>query len=79
MNSRLATLNGQFGPQATKGKAPPTLNVFESMNLDQHLRKSAVEKRKATAKFMDEIYEQLMPYYLKKEFPHFAVEKMNAL
>jgi len=28
---------------------------------------------------MDEIYDQLKPYYLKKEFPHFAVEKMKSL
>ena len=28
---------------------------------------------------MDEIYEDLKPYYLKKEFPFFALKKMQAL
>ena len=49
------------------------------MKLDQYLRPFAVEKRKATAKFMDEIYDDLKPYYIKREIPFFAHEKMKKL
>ena len=49
------------------------------MKLDQYLRPFAVEKRKATAKFMDEIYNELKPYYIKREIPFFAHEKMKKL
>lgn len=49
------------------------------MDLDQYMSKSAIEKRKATAKFMDEIYEDLKPFYIKKEFPWFVVPKLQKL
>lgn len=38
-----------------------------------------VVKRKATAKMMDEVYDDLKPYYAKKEMPWFVIPKMRAL
>jgi acyl-CoA oxidase len=49
------------------------------MNLDQYLSDAAAAKRKATAKMMDEIYDDLKPYYLKKEMPWFVVPKIQEL
>lgn len=43
------------------------------------MRPFAVEKRKATAKFMEEIYDDLKPYYLNKQVPFFACEKMKSI
>ena len=76
MTNRLKQLNSHFGPQATRGAREPTLNIWESMGLDKLMSASAVEKRKATAVFMDEIYDDLKPYYVMKEFPFFVIPKL---
>ena len=46
------------------------------MGLDKLMSASAVEKRKATAVLMDEIYDDLKPFYVKKEFPFFVIPKL---
>lgn len=49
------------------------------MGLDRHLSAFAVEKRKATAKMMNEIKPKLIPYVNSTDFPFFLVEKIRGL
>ena len=46
-NNILKQLNSHFEPALAAGKGP-TLDVWASMNLDEHLRPEVVQKRKAT-------------------------------
>ena len=72
----LKALNQQFLPEITTKKSEPTFDVWESMSLDQYLRKEVVEKRKATGKLMTEIYKDLIPSINKSEMPFWIIPKI---
>jgi len=52
-----------------KKKQQPTLDVWESLGYDKYLRPEVVVKRKNCAKFMEQIYEDLIPFYNRAETP----------
>ena len=54
-------------------------DVWESMNLDQHLSQRAVDMRKATAKVMDECRKDLEPHIEDTSFPHWIIDKLKPL
>jgi glutaryl-CoA dehydrogenase len=56
-------------------KMAPTLNVWESMNLDEKLTGKAAALRKVTAKMMDENIQELNKHVDETNFPFFLVEK----
>ena len=68
----LNQLNSHF----TAKKGTPTTNVWESMGMDKHLRPEVAQKRKATEKFMDEIYDDLIPYINRCEMPFWIIPKV---
>ena len=72
----LKALNQQFLPEITTKKSEPTVDVWESMSLDQYLRKEVLEKRKATGKLMTEIYKDLIPSINKSEMPFWIIPKI---
>ena len=83
---RLSNLNMQFAAPSNKGGAPrrkalkpPVSDVWESMDMDQHLSSRAVGMRKATAKVMDACYNDLLPYVDSAEFPSWLPEKLKPL
>ena len=57
----------------------PTLNVWESMGLDEKLTGKAASLRKATAKMMDENFQELNKHVDNTSFPFFLVEKSKDL
>jgi hypothetical protein len=57
----------------------PVTDVWESMNLDEKLSIDAVKARKATGVMMDGIYEEIIPYYEKADFPFFVLPKVREL
>ena len=69
-------LNRKFLPEITTKKSEPTFDVWESMGLDQYLRKDVVEKRKASGKLMTEIYKDLIPSINKSEMPFWIIPKI---
>lgn len=64
---------------SSKPKGNPTLNVWESMGLDQKLSSRAVEMRKATAKVMDDCYKDLLPHVEATTFPAWLPDKLKPL
>jgi len=82
---RLDNLNMQFRGASRSGKptgAPrgkPTLDVWESMHLDQFMRPSAAEKRKATGRMMAEIRRDLEPHVEATTFPSWVIDKIKPL
>lgn len=60
-------------------KPHPTLNVWESMGLDQKLSAKAVEMRKAVAKVMDENIAEINAHVDTAAFPAFMIQKIKAL
>jgi len=76
----LQNLNNQFTESATakKGKQP-TDNVWESLGYDKYLRPDVAEKRKACAKFMDQIYDDLIPFINNCEMPHYITPMVQKL
>ena len=55
----------------TVPKGKPTLNVWESMELDKLMSERAVKMRKETSSMMDEIYKDLLPHIEATTFPPF--------
>ena len=49
------------------------------MGLQRYLRAPAEEKRQATAKLMEQVKSELIPFYVKKEFPFFMIDKMREI
>lgn len=49
------------------------------MCLDEYLRPEAVEKRKATKKLMEEVYQDLIPHINATTMPHWIVPKFQSL
>ena len=47
--------------------------------MDQYLSKRAVTMRKATAKVCDDMYQDLLPYIEKTEFPSWLPDKLRPL
>lgn len=70
---------GGSGAPRRKSLKPATTNVWESMGMDQYLSARAVSMRKATAKLMDSIEKDLLPYVESTEFPAWLPEKLKPL
>ena len=68
----LTHLNTQFEPQATAKKGP-TLDVWESLNLDIFMSPEAITKRKATEACMKKNVDAFIPYFNKEEMPTFII------
>ena len=68
---------GKSTPAKPKGK--PTLNIWESMGLDQKLSEKVVKMRKDTAKMMDSIYKDLLPHLEATTFPTWLPDKIKPL
>ena len=68
MKSRLDTLNKQFKPKSEKFK--PT-DVWESLNLDDHLSNTGVRMRKETKRVMEEMEHKLIPHIEDCSWPDF--------
>jgi alkylation response protein AidB-like acyl-CoA dehydrogenase len=49
------------------------------MNIDQFLKPDVVRKRKATEKFMDKIYDDLIPHVNNASMPFWIVPKIQKL
>ena len=49
------------------------------MGMDKHLRPDVAQKRKAVEKFMDEIYDDLIPYINRCEMPFWIIPKIQEL
>ena len=85
MSNRLNQINLQFakGPSGSKRaqrpKKPIIDNVWESMDMDQHLSSRAVKMRKDTSKAMEAMYKDLLPYIESTEFPAWLPEKLAKL
>jgi len=85
MSNRLNQINLQFakGPSGSKRaqrpKKPIIDNVWESMDMDQHLSSRAVKMRKETSKAMEAMYKDLLPYIESTEFPAWLPEKLAKL
>ena len=77
---RIQSLNSHFEPVlAARKKGKPTDNVWESMNLDVHLRPEVVQKRKAVEKLMKENYVDINKHVISTEHPAWMVPKIQAL
>ena len=73
-HSILNQLNSHFESNtAAKKKGTPTSNVWESLGYDKYLRPEVADKRKAVAKFMDDIYDDLIPFQNNCDFPHYII------
>lgn len=66
-------------PAKTPAKANPTLNVWESMGMDQQLSARAVEMRKATAKMLEENLAEINNHVDRTDLPLFMTEKIKPL
>jgi alkylation response protein AidB-like acyl-CoA dehydrogenase len=49
------------------------------LGYDQHLRPEFIKMKNATADMMEEVYQDLIPYINRTEFPHFILPKIRAL
>jgi hypothetical protein len=56
--------------------AKPTLDIWESMGLDDYMRQTAVIKRKACCELMKENYERLIPHVNESTMPFWIVPKI---
>ena len=74
----LNQLNTQFQSQIVATNAPTT-NVWESLGYDKYLRPDVVIKRKECAKFMDSIYDSLLPFINKCQMPLHIVPMIKKL
>jgi len=75
----LSNLNRQFVESATSKKGKPTDNVWESLGYDRYIRPDVAEKRKKVEKFMDQIYDDLIPFINNCEMPHYIVPMVQKL
>ena len=75
----LPQLNRQFETNLVAKKMAPTLDVWESLGNDRLLRPEFVKQRKEVSKMMDEVYQDLIPYINRCEFPHWILPKIKAL
>lgn len=86
MKQRLQMLDHHAKP-STPTPAPaskpsgrkPTLDIWESMNLDDNISTQAVAFRKATGKMMDDCYDQLEKHVDDTSFPYWIIDKFRAL
>ena len=69
----------QLESHFTAKKSTPTTDVWESMNMDKHLRPDVAEKRKATSKMMDSAYNDLIPYVNRCDFPFWIIPEVQKL
>ena len=83
---RLSMLNMQMKPGGSGGgkksnhpAGKPTLNVWESMGLDQRLSSRGVQMRKATSQAMDDMYKDLLPHVEATTFPPWLIGKLKPL
>lgn len=65
--------------QPAPAKPNPTLNVWESMGLDQKLSAKAVDMRKAVAKVMDENIAEINAHVDTAAFPFFMIDKIKPI
>lgn len=75
--NRLNQLNDQAKPTAAQKKRQPTLDVWESLGCDKHLRASVVEKRLKVKKVMEEVYDDFAHYINKQETPKHLIPKIQ--
>ena len=76
MKSRLDTLNTQFKPESKKFK--PT-DVWESLNLDDHLSNTGVRMRKETKRVMEGMEHRLIPHIEDSSWPDFVFQELKPI
>ena len=54
----------------------PTLDVWQSMGLDKHLRPKTIKMRNELQAMMTEIYDDLTPYINSESMPMFVIPKI---
>ena len=67
----------QVSSAVTTKKAGPTLNVWDSMKMDQHIGKVAAEKKLKVRHMMEEHYPLLVDYYNRTDTPWPLVEALK--
>ena len=85
--NRLSQVNLQFANKpavsdAAEKKIPklkPVTDVWESMGMDAHMSARAVKMRKETGQMMDSIYNDLLPYIERTDFPDWLPSKFKPL
>ena len=70
---------GKLAPGKGKPRGKPTLNIWESMNLDKKLSERAVKMRKDTANLMESIRADLQPHVEATTFPVWLTDKLKPL
>lgn len=83
---RLGNLNQQFEPTivlkpntVVKNSKKAVLDIWDSMDLDQHLSQRAIKMRQATAKVMEENKEKLFKHTEETTFPDWIIDELKPL